>query len=207
MNKKRIVNGQPIITRGHLNPAALNSFNAKFRQATFTLTNAAPMFEAMNGGAWEKYEGRIRQYAKCPCGYARKGTLYLLTGTSNYGIQKTIDTEKIVQYKDDNPTFQLQTVTTDSGRVVQFQIPRAIWTAGCCVWKELRKLSGVYGYVTRAESFAVMCNNDPHNVLLAEMSVPEVELLLKDPRYGKVKLFPSLPGCGSPDNTNFRLPL
>ena len=103
---------EPTITRGHLYPAALNSFNDKFRKATFTLTNAAPMFAAMNGGAWEKYEERIRQYAKCPCGSLRKGTLYLLTGTSNYGIKKTIDTEEIVQDTDSNPTFQTQQIPT-----------------------------------------------------------------------------------------------
>ena len=205
MNEKRRQNGQSTITRGHLNPAGLNSFNAKFRQATYTLTNAAPMFEDMNKGVWEKYERRIRQYAKCPCGSVRGGTLYLLTGTSNYGIQKGIDTGEIVQDKDYKPTFRLQLVKTGRRRVVQFQIPRAIWTAGCCVWKEW-KPSGKYGYVIRAESFAVMCNNDPHNALLAEMSVPEVELLLTDPRYGKVELFPNFHRCGSPVNTDFRLP-
>ena len=188
------------ISRGHLNPAGLNSFDDKFWRATFTLTNAAPMFEDMNKGAWEKYEKRIRQYAKCPCGSVRKGTLYLLTGTSNYGIKKPIGTEQIVQDTAVYSTYRKRTFqTTDHGMPVSLQIPRAIWTAGCCVWEEQD--------VIKAESFAVMCNNEKGpDVLLAEMSVPEVELLLTDPRYGKVKLFPKLFRCGSPVNPDFRLP-
>lgn len=160
------------------------------------------MFEAMNQGAWEKYEGRIRQYAKCPCGSVRKGTLYLLTGTSNYGIKKPIGTEQIVQDTAVYSTYRKRTFqTTDHGMPVSLQIPRAIWTAGCCVWEEQD--------VIKAESFAVMCNNerDPDNVLLAEMSVTKVELMLTDPTKGRVNLFPNFPGCRSSDNPDFELPL
>ena len=164
------------------------------------------MFETVNGGAWQKYEGRIRQYAKCPCGSVRKGTLYLLTGTSNYGIQKTIGTEEIFPFMYNNPTFRLQLVKTDDGKKELFQIPRAIWTAGCCVWKEQWKSSGEDRYVTRAESFAVMCNNHPYDVLLAEMSVAKLESLLTDPEEGRVNLFPNSPRCSLPDNPDFRLP-
>lgn len=201
---------EPTITRGHLNPAALNSFNANFRRATFTLTNAAPMFEAMNKGAWAKYEERIRQYAKCPCGSVHQGTLYLLTGTSNYGITKRIDTGEIVQVTVADATFQTRPLPTGkNGKTTNLQIPRAIWTAGCCVWQEAKKVSGSTQYVPRAESFAVMCNNekDPDNVLLAEMSVPKVELLLTDPRKGRVNLFPNFPLCRLPINRDFKLPL
>ena len=194
------------ISRGHLNPAGLNSFDDKFWRATFTLTNAAPMFEDMNKGAWEKYEKRIRQYAKCPCGSVRKGTLYLLTGTSNYGIKKKIGTEKIVKDTEVYSTYQTKPIYTKPGWI-NLQIPRAIWTAGCCVWEEREEDFGINRYVIKAESFAVMCNNENGpDVLLAEMSVPEVELLLTDPRYGKVKLFPKLFRCGSPVNPDFRLP-
>ena len=198
---------EPTITKGHLNPAALNSFDEKFRRATFTLTNAAPMFAAMNGGAWAKYEERIRQYAKCPCGSARKGTLYLLTGTSNYGMKKKIDTEEIVQDTGRYSTFQTKRITTGNTKV-NLQIPRAIWTAGCCVWKELKKVYGSYQYVTTAESFAVMCNNekDLDKVLLIEMSVPKLESLLKNPKKQEVKLFPNFRLCSSPVNLNFKLP-
>ena len=197
-----MIKSEPAITRGHLNPAALNSFNADFRRATFTLTNAAPMFQAMNQGAWEKYEGRIRQYAKCPCGSVRKGTLYLLTGTSNYGMKKTIGTGKIVKDTAFYSTYRTRSFqTTKYGMPVSLQIPRAIWTAGCCVWEEQD--------VIKAESFAVMCNNerDPDKVLLAEMSVAKVELMLTDPRKGRVNLFPNFLPCRVPDNRDFELPL
>ena len=63
--------------------------------------------------------------------------------------------------------------------------------------------------VIKAESFAVMCNNerDPDNVLLAEMSVAKVELMLTDPRKGRVNLFPNFLPCRVPDNRDFELPL
>ena len=197
------------ITRGHLNPAALNSFNANFRRATFTLTNAAPMFAAMNGGAWKEYEERIRQYAKCICGSFRHGTLYLLTGTSNYGIQKTVDSKQIVQVTDADPTFQIQHFQTGkSGKTTNLQIPRAIWTAGCCVWKELVP-NADFLEVTKSESFAVMCSNERvhDQVLLAEMSVRKVESLLTEPQKEKVNLFPNFPVCRRPENPDFTLPL
>ena len=167
------------------------------------------MFEAMNQGAWEKYEGRIRQYAKCPCGSVRKGTLYLLTGTSNYGIKKPIGTEQIVQDTAVYSTYRKRTFqTTDHGMPVSLQIPRAIWTAGCCVWKELVP-NADFLEVTKSESFAVMCSNERvhDQVLLAEMSVRKVESLLTEPQKEKVNLFPNFPVCRRPENPDFTLPL
>ena len=38
------------LTRGHMNPSGINSFNTNFMKATFTLTNAVPQFEASNSG-------------------------------------------------------------------------------------------------------------------------------------------------------------
>ena len=54
-----------------------------------------------------------------------------------------------------------------------------------------------------------LCNNerDHDQVLLAEMSVPKVELLLTEPRKERVNLFPNFPVCRFPENPDFKLPL
>ena len=43
--------GEPL-SRGHMNPLGINSFDLDFMKATFTLTNAVPQFEASNSGPW-----------------------------------------------------------------------------------------------------------------------------------------------------------
>ena len=56
------------LTRGHMNPSGINSFNTNFMKATFTLTNAVPQFEASNNGPWRVFEDMIKDYAKKTCG-------------------------------------------------------------------------------------------------------------------------------------------
>ena len=69
-----------------MNPLVLNTFSRSFMKATFTLSNAVPQFETSNNGPWKIFEGRIRDYAENTCG-PLGGTLYLLTGKSNYGVR------------------------------------------------------------------------------------------------------------------------
>lgn len=204
---KQRMKQQGSITNGHLNPNALNSFDRNFMRATYTLTNAAPTFDVMNELVWAQYEQRIRQYAKCPCGSVRGGTLYLLTGTSNYGIKKDI-ADKVVQDTTSEKMFQTQSIKIDNINEVKLQIPRAFWTAGCCVWNEVKKDFGLYWENRRAESFAVMCNNQKEGdkVLLTEMSVAELELLLTEPQKPRVNLFPGFFICRNPENPDFKLP-
>ena len=38
------------LTRGHMNPSGINSFDKTYMKNTFTLTNAVPQFEASNSG-------------------------------------------------------------------------------------------------------------------------------------------------------------
>ena len=71
--KRRFRNTQ--LTRGHMNPSGINSFNTNFMKATFTLTNAVPQFEASNNGPWRVFEDMIKDYAKITCGsQTRQGT-------------------------------------------------------------------------------------------------------------------------------------
>ena len=64
-------------------------------------------------------------------------------------------------------------------------VPKALWTAGCCVWKNLNK--------EMAESIAVMGNNSPYpgQDETTGMTLEDLEHLL-----GKnVNLFPDVPAC------------
>ena len=117
---------QPL-SRGHMNPSGINSFDENFMKATFTLTNAAPQFETSNSGPWNTFEKRIREYAKGTCGASsRSGTLYLLTGTSNFGLRPGPGGGKPVQ----DTTIPLPYTRTDFPRGVKLFTPRAVWTAG-----------------------------------------------------------------------------
>ena len=69
------------LTKGHMNPSGINSFDINSMKATFTLSNAVPQFEESNNGPWKDFEHKIKDYAKTTCGSkTRQGTLYLLTG-------------------------------------------------------------------------------------------------------------------------------
>lgn len=165
---------QPL-SRGHMNPSGINSFDQNFMEATFTLTNAAPQFETSNSGPWQMFEVRISKYAKSTCGSGnRGGTLYLLTGTSNFGLKPGP-----VQ----DTTIQLPYTRRAFPNGVTLVTPRAVWTAGCCVWKEPGKIFGKWWPGKKAESFAVMSNNQHNRGLLhqTEMRVTDLEALLTKP--------------------------
>ena len=158
-----------------MNPSAINSFDTSFMKATFTFTNAVPQFTKSNSGPWQHFEKKIRNHAKTTCGsQTRQGTLYLLTGRSENGLQG-------VTKPSITNTFKVATKT------IHLDTPQAVWTAGCCVWKVTGR--------PRAESFAVMSNNhyDKTKLHQTQMSVPDLERYLT--AATKVKLFPGYPDC------------
>ena len=181
-----------------MNPAGINSFDLNFMTATFTLTNAVPQFEASNSGPWQEFETKIRDYAKNICG-PRGGTLYLLTGRSENGIiPDPRNPYKAVQDKSDTvPMPYLKDKFV--GGTVKLETPRSVWTAGCCVWTEPGK---VYGNLEKAQSFAVMSNNqkDKSKLYQTQMSVRELEELLRAPALEAVNLFPGDENCRNPAN-------
>ena len=192
---KQAIRTDSEITRGHMNPSAINSFNKDFMTATFTLTNAVPQFKASNCGPWQEFETKIVDYAKDICGPSG-GTLYLLTGRSENGIiPDHLNSGKVVQ---DVPK---PTVINKFGSV-NLLTPRSVWTAGCCVWTEP---GNVYGNLEKAQSFAVMSNNQNEKSKLyqTQMSVRELEELLKAP--SAVNLFPGDENCRNPANNIKRL--
>ncbi len=181
--------GEPL-SKGHMNPLGINTFDKSFMKATFTLTNAVPQFETSNSGPWQTFETRIRNFAQNTCG-PQGGTLYLLTGKSSYGL--TIDAKgRTVQ----DLTIPLPYTRKTFPHGVKLVTPRAIWTAGCCVLAEPGKVFG------KAESFAVMSNNQKDAGLLhqTEMSVSELEELLREPLKEEVNLFPGDGNCRLPAN-------
>ena len=181
-----------------MNPAGINSFDLNFMKATFTLTNAVPQFEASNSGPWQEFETKIRDYAKDICG-PRGGTLYLLTGRSENGIiPDPRNPYKAVQdksYTVPMPYLKDKFV----GGTVKLETPRSVWTAGCCVWTEP---GNVYGNLEKAQSFAVMSNNqkDKSKLYQTQMSVRELEELLRAPALEAVNLFPGDENCRNPAN-------
>ncbi|XP_068691954.1 uncharacterized protein [Montipora foliosa] len=180
--KEAITKYKQPLSRGHMNPSGINSFDQNFMKATFTLTNAAPQFEASNSDLWQTFETRIRTYAKSTCGNSKRGgTLYLLTGTSDFGL-KPGSAGKPVQ----DTTIPLPFTTTTFSKGIKLVTPRAVWTAGCCEWNG------------KAESFAVMSNNQKDKSLLyqTEMSVADLEVLLTAKGSLGVKLFPGAAKCG-----------
>ena len=172
------------ITRGHMNPSGINSFDKTYMKNTFTLANAVPQFEASNSGPWSDFENKIKDYAHKTCGSkTRQGTLYLLTGRSENGL-KGVPKPRVTDAFKLGPTK------------VMLKTPRAVWTAGCCVWKEPGKIFGKLWQTEKAESFAVMSNNhyDGNQLHQTEMSVNDLETHLKAPA-SNVDLFPGNKNC------------
>ena len=190
---KEAIKQEPL-SRGHMNPLAINSFNKSFMQATFTLTNAVPQYVASNSGPWQKFEATIRSYAQEVCGsLARQGTLYLLTGTSEFSLTSDLGRKPV---QDSSIKVSRPAILLDEMTLV---IPRAVWTAGCCLWNEAGQ---EFGMVRRAESFAVMSNNVRDKKLLNQtrMSVLKLERHLTAPGSPPVNLFPGDPNCRLPQS-------
>lgn len=182
-----------------MNPSAINSFDLNFMKATFTLTNAVPQFEASNSGPWQEFEEKIRDYAKDICG-PRGGTLYLLTGRSENGIVPDPQSPyKVVQ--DTSNTVKMPYLKTKFvNSKVELNTPRSVWTAGCCVWEEPGRMFGNRWPLKKAQSFALMSNNQKDKAKLhqTQMSVRQLEELLKAPTA--VNLFPGDENCRNPAN-------
>lgn len=188
--------GSPL-SRGHMNPLGLNTFDKAFTKATFTLSNAVPQFETSNSGPWQTFETRIRKYAKQKCG-PRGGTLYLLTGKSDNGVR--IQNGIPVRERTTPLPYQREIFPGN----VKLVTPRAVWTAGCCVWAQPGNYLKNVWPVKRAESFAVMSNNknDLASLHQTEVSVSTLETLLTPPIsiLREVDLFPGNEDCRRAEN-------
>ena len=159
------------LQKGHLVPAQTYSSSEERLLSTYKYTNAVPQVKAFNVGQWAQFEKRIRNYARLTC-VPNNGVLFLLTGTS---FGKVLDGEwKVVKWQKLGP----------------ISIPNSMWTAGCCVYK-----------YERAESFAVIGNNDPNQLFTRQITLRKLQKILTTDvnrtRLGglRVNLFPGLKNC------------
>ena len=169
------------LTRGHMNPSGINSFDKTYMTNTFTLVNAVPQFETSNSGPWQVFEKKISNYAKTTCGSAaRRGTLYLLTGRSENclnGVTKPYISN----------SFVVGTTT------LSLDTPGAVWTAGCCEWMDKG--------TPKAESFAVISNNHYDKTKLHQRPMKVTDLQNHLMVTTTVNLFPGNPDCAANDIT------
>ena len=126
---------------------------------------------AFNVGQWAQFERRIRDYARFIC-VPNNGVLFLLTGTSFGKILS--GSWKVVKWHQLGP----------------ISIPNSMWTAGCCVYTN-----------DRAESFAVIGNNDANQLFTRQITLDDLQNILTtdvtQTRLGgpDVNLFPGLENC------------
>ena len=181
-------------------------------EATFTLTNSVPQYKTSNLGMWNTFKMELVTYAKDKC--ANKpggGTLYVLTGSSNFGLKASDDDDEgVIQESFDAPSIlpitpakeptgalleklKGQGLYTPARDPVRMVLPRSLWTAACCVWEN--------GEVIEAESKAVMSNNHWENVKLlqTEMSLTKLEKLLAPANGKPADLFPGNCNCRMED--------
>ncbi|XP_068684579.1 uncharacterized protein [Montipora foliosa] len=183
------------IHRGHLNPCHINSFNKTFMKATFIYTNCVPQCgTSFNSGSWMAYEGRIASYTKDRCANDTGGTMYLVTGQSDYRV-RVRSTGALAQV----PTpIQYYPSSSSRHRLVQ---PNSLWTAGCCVYR-----SRTSGLITYAESIAVIGNNDKNSscTLTRAVHLWELEwLLVPHNATYPADIFPGYSGCRNNSYSNY----
>lgn len=173
--------GAKSMDRGHLNPFAINSFSPDYARSTFVYTNAVPQYSQWNRGAWKEFEKSIRRYTQLTCGCEHRGTMYLITGTSDINTKWIRRRGKFEMKSQRSPNNYIY-----SGALRRIDIPNSLWTAGCCVWKD--KFNNQL-----AQSIAVMGNNnpDPSQQNTRGMTLKDLEQLLGN----KVDLFPKVRAC------------
>ena len=191
---KALYQNQPIqgtYDRGHLVPVNILSYSHKSARDTFIYTNCVPQIAGFNRGQWNKYERKIKIYARKTCSQ-NGGTLYLITGTSKvkfvwtlYGQGQIIGSEEPLQWFHNNADV--------NDRIA---IPNSMWTVGCCLNLNTNQVVGAFGVMGDNSINKKRLNK----FMMSRQTVADVEsaLKLEDPT---IKLFPSEgnKGCYDPE--------
>ncbi|XP_074606523.1 uncharacterized protein LOC141859607, partial [Acropora palmata] len=83
--------------KGHLLPVSIYSFDVNYGKSTFDYSNAVPQRAEWNQGVWKSFESAIKRYTQLTCGCRYRGTMYLLTGTSQFAYHYNIFSAKLLQ--------------------------------------------------------------------------------------------------------------
>ncbi|XP_044163334.1 uncharacterized protein LOC122947801 [Acropora millepora] len=176
------------IHRGHFNPCQINSYNKNYMFATFVYTNAVPQCgPSFNSGSWGYFEKLIKNYTKNVCAGTHRGTMYLVTGQSRYRIQ--VSSSGAISHVIGGPHY------FPAGAPTQILQPNALWTAGCCEYPSTSSSTGTTS--TRAESIAVMGNNDmsTHSTLTRSLDLRTLETLIVASGATPANIFPGNGDC------------
>ncbi|XP_029189537.2 uncharacterized protein [Acropora muricata] len=184
------------IHRGHLNPCQINSYNRSFMFGTFLYTNSVPQCgSSFNSGSWMRFEKKIKNYTRDVCAGTLRGTMYLVTGQSRYRISVS-SSGAISQVVGGAHYFP-------PGAPTQILQPNALWTAGCCVYRYTSSRTGITS--TRAESIAVMGNNDmrSHCTLTRALDLATLETLIVAPGAIPADIFPGNHDCARNSGSHY----
>lgn len=177
--------------KGHLLPFSIYSFDENYGESTFDYSNAVPQRAEWDQGDWKSFEKAIKRYTQLTCGCRYRGTMYLLTGTSQFAYH--ISKSKLEQEQE---FYRPNKKITDTTNTRSIKIPNVMWTAGCCIWSDLQNGQ------EKVESIAVIGNNLPSHTLTTAIRVRQLQLVLADPQaQNPVILFPGRPACSAPGNS------
>ena len=187
---KALYQNQPIqgtYDKGHLVPVNILSYSHKSARDTFIYTNCVPQIAGFNRGQWNKYERKIKIYARKTCSQ-NGGTLYLITGTSKVKFVWTLYGQEMTGWKEPLQWFHKNAYVND-----RIAIPNSMWTVGCC----LNFNNEVVG------AFGVMGDNSINKkrlnkFMMSRQTVAYVESALKL-EDSTIKLFPSGGDCYDPE--------
>ncbi|KAI5106912.1 hypothetical protein C0J45_2550, partial [Silurus meridionalis] len=156
--------------RGHLNP---NSFQCD-RQATFTLTNVAPMDACFNRIQWKNSESSLRRLLMDQLKEDKDAVVYLVTGT----------------VPNPNSTIPKRENSEDSQRVT---VPSHIWTAVCYKHNTKDEKSFSFGYIGKNQPeisiipMSVSNLNTKLSELYSSSSQVSIKIFVDDCFAGNVK--------------------
>lgn len=170
--------------RDHVVPVNILSYSDESVYATFTDTNCVPQNGNFKKGQWKMHEGKIVKYAQDCCA-SNIGTLYLITGTSQFKFDEILNLQDKMTGVD--KSVQPMEWVHDNVDICpalgpEIAIPNSIWTVGCC-WKEF----GVMG----DNSFKPFLNE----FMMPTQTVAYVrEVLRLEHSKLKLELFPGVEG-------------
>ena len=108
--------------RGHLVPAADMAWDKKAMDATFLLSNVAPMLQNFNDGIWLELEQNVRDWAR------RYGRIYVVTGPVFESEMPVIGANEIAV-----PRYYFKTIFTQKDQqplVISFLLDQTLETYG-----------------------------------------------------------------------------